>query len=181
MHPNQSARGDSALLDGSRQAGFDKATYTQWLQEYFGVRADMVTYGETVAGGFPIGVVCGRADLMQRYREDRPANICFARGTFNSHPYVMGSMHEFLRRMESPAISQLYQGVDAIWNARAAHLNERLQSAQIPIRVDNLSSIWTLSYLQPSRYHWMFQYYLRAAGLALSWWVQARSYQVHCH
>lgn len=129
----------------------------------------MVTYGKTVAGGFPIGVVCGRADLMQRYREDRPANICFARGTFNSHPYVMGSMHEFLRRMESPAISQLYQGVDAIWNARAAHLNERLQSAQIPIRVDNLSSIWTLSYLQPSRYHWMFQYYLRAAGLALSW------------
>lgn len=129
----------------------------------------MVTYGKTEAEGFPIGVVCGRADLMQRYREDRPANICCARGTFNSHPYVMGSMHEFLRRMESPAISQLYQGVDAIWNARAAHLNERLQSAQIPIRVDNLSSIWTLSYLQPSRYHWMFQYYLRAAGLALSW------------
>ena len=30
-------------------------------QEYFGVRADMVTYGKTVAGGLPIGVVCGRA------------------------------------------------------------------------------------------------------------------------
>src|SRR5215468_8589316 len=28
-------------------------------QEFFGVRADMVVYGKTVAGGLPIGVVCG--------------------------------------------------------------------------------------------------------------------------
>ena len=33
---------------------------------------------------------------MRRFREDRPADVCFARGTFNSHPYVMGAMHEFL-------------------------------------------------------------------------------------
>jgi len=26
---------------------------------------------------------------MKRYRENRPADVCFARGTFNSHPYVM--------------------------------------------------------------------------------------------
>ena len=30
-------------------------------QEYFGVRADMVTYGKTLGGGLPVGVVCGRA------------------------------------------------------------------------------------------------------------------------
>ena len=58
-------------------------------QEYFGVRADMVTYGKTLGGGLPVGVVCGRRELMKRYREDRPADICFARGTFNAHPYVM--------------------------------------------------------------------------------------------
>ena len=32
-----------------------------------------------------------------------------------------------------------------------------------------MSSIWTVCYTQPSRYNWMFQYYLRAEGLALSW------------
>ena len=32
-----------------------------------------------------------------------------------------------------------------------------------------MSSIWTVSYLRPSRYNWMLQYYLRAEGLALSW------------
>ena len=29
-------------------------------QEYFGVRADLVTYGKTLGGGLPVGVVCGR-------------------------------------------------------------------------------------------------------------------------
>ena len=65
-------------------------------QEYFGVPADLVTYGKTLGGGLPVGVVCGRKDLMRRFHEERPAEVCFARGTFNSHPYVMAAMHEFL-------------------------------------------------------------------------------------
>jgi glutamate-1-semialdehyde 2,1-aminomutase len=138
-------------------------------QEYFGVRADMVTYGKTVAGGLPVGVLCGLARFMCRFREDRPADICFARGTFNAHPYVMGAMHEFLLRFETESVRSLYRGLDEIWNARARLLNERLASAQLPVRVANLSTIWTIYYVAPSRYNWMFQYYLRAAGLALSW------------
>ena len=37
-------------------------------QEYFGVRADMVVYGKTVAGGMPIGVVCGKKDTHAAFR-----------------------------------------------------------------------------------------------------------------
>ena len=88
-------------------------------QEYFGVRADMVTYGKTLGGGLPVGVVCGRRDLMKRFRDDRPADICFARGTFNSHPYVMGAMYEFLRRLDTPDIRALYADLDERWNERA--------------------------------------------------------------
>ena len=95
-------------------------------QEYFGVKADMVTYGKTLGGGLPIGVVCGRRDLMKRFRDDRPADICFARGTFNAHPYVMGAMHEFLQRIDTPEIQALYRDLDATWNRRAEDLNRRL-------------------------------------------------------
>ena len=87
------------------------------------MRADMVTYGKTLGGGLPVGVLCGRKDLMRRFREDRPADICFARGTFNAHPYVMAAMQEFLRRLDTPEIRALYADLDAIWNARAAQLN----------------------------------------------------------
>jgi glutamate-1-semialdehyde 2,1-aminomutase len=198
MHPNVAAPQDSTLLDSGRSAHVDRAAYGEWLkklravcsergialifdevfvgfrlapggaQEYFGVPADLVTYGKTVAGGLPIGVLCGKASFMRRYREERPADICLARGTFNSHPYVMGAMYEFLQRLDSDAIRSLYRGLDAVWNSRAAALNERLNAAQLPIQVANLSSIWTIFYTRPSRYNWMFQYYLRAAGLALS-------------
>lgn len=199
LHPNAGAPGDSQLIDGSRRARFDRAAYTAWLkrlrevctargivlifdevfvgfrlapggaQQYFGVQADMVTYGKTLGGGLPIGVVCGRRELMKRYREDRPADICFARGTFNAHPYVMAAMAAFLERLRTPQVISLYEGLDERWNARAALLNARLQAAGAPVRVANLSTIWTVLYTQPGRYHWMLQFYLRLHGLALSW------------
>jgi glutamate-1-semialdehyde 2,1-aminomutase len=204
MHPNSSAPADSGLMSGRHPAGAARTAYAQWLrqlrqvcsdrnivlifdevfvgfrlapggaQEYFGVRADMVTYGKTLGGGLPIGAVCGRAELMKRYREARPADVCLARGTFNSHPYVMGAMHEFLRRLESEPVRSLYRDLDAVWEQRAHQLNERLRAEQLPLQVSHLSSIWTINYLQPSRYNWMFQYYLRAEGLALSWVGTAR-------
>lgn len=199
LHPNKAAPGDSALVDSSRTAGFDRAAYTAWLQalrnvctrkgivlimdevfvgfrlalggaqEYFNVQADMVTYGKTLGGGLPVGVVCGRRDLMQRFRAERPADICFARGTFNSHPYVMGAMQVFLERINDFDIRLMYSDADVVWNARAKELNERLVTEGLPVRVDNIASIWTVSYTEPSRYNWMFQYYLKAEGLLLSW------------
>jgi glutamate-1-semialdehyde 2,1-aminomutase len=139
-------------------------------QEYFGVRADLVTYGKTLGGGLPVGVICGDRRFMKRFRDDRPSDACFARGTFNSHPYVMGAMNEFLRRLdEDRAVAASYVQLDGRWNARAQLLNDRLAARGLPVRVANLVSVWTVVFDKPSRYNWMFQFYLRAHGLALSW------------
>jgi glutamate-1-semialdehyde 2,1-aminomutase len=129
----------------------------------------MVTYGKTLGGGFPVGTLCGRRDLMKRFREDRPVDVCFARGTFNSHPYVMASMNAFLQHLETPQARDLYRDLDQRWDARAARLNARLQEAGLPVEVANMSTVWTVCYTLPSRYNWMLQYYLRAEGIALSW------------
>jgi glutamate-1-semialdehyde 2,1-aminomutase len=199
LHPNANAPGDSQLIGTRTRAGFDREAYAAWLQrlrqvctergivlifdevfvgfrlapggaqQYFGVQADMVTYGKTLGGGLPVGVVCGRAALMKRWRDERPADICFARGTFNAHPYVMAAMNAFLQRLDRPEVQALYEGLDERWNARATRLNQALEAAGVPVRVANLSTIWTVLYTEPSRYHWMLQFYLRAHGLALSW------------
>jgi glutamate-1-semialdehyde 2,1-aminomutase len=199
LHPNAGAPADSSLLVAGRSAAFDRGAYAAWLaqlrdvctrrgivlildevmmgfrlgvggaQSYFQVKADMVTYGKTLGGGLPVGVLCGHARFMQRYREDRPADICFARGTFNAHPYVMGAMHEFLRHIESPAVKAQIEAADALWNGRAAQLNERLAAVNVPVRMASMGSVWTVNYTLDSRYHWMLQYYLRREGLALSW------------
>jgi len=199
LHPNAAAPGDSSLIDSSRRAHYDREAYTAWLQqlrqvctergialifdevfmgfrlaaggaqEYFGVQADLVTYGKTLGGGLPVGVVCGKQEWMRRFRDDRPADICFARGTFNSHPYVMGAMQVFLEKLQTPEVQAMYQDLDATWDARAATLNQRLQLAGLPVRVANLQTVWTVQYTEPSRHNWMLQFYLRAEGLALSW------------
>ena len=199
LHPNAPAPGDSSLVDSSRKVAYDRAAYTAWLkrlrqvctergivlifdevflgfrlapggaQEYFGIQADMVTYGKTLGGGLPVGVVCGKAALMKRYRDDRPGDICFARGTFNAHPYVMAAMSAFLDALQTPAIAKLYEGIDERWDTRAALLNSRLEQQGLPVRVANMSTVWTVLYTKPARYNWMLQFYLRAHGLALSW------------
>jgi glutamate-1-semialdehyde 2,1-aminomutase len=106
---------------------------------------------------------------MRRFREDRPADICFARGTFNSHPVVMATMNEFLKHLDDPAVKNGYRGLDDRWNERAGNLNVALKGRGLPVRVANMTSIWTILYLEPSRYNWMLQYYLRERGISLSW------------
>jgi len=199
MHPNTSAPGDSALLDSSRKASYSREAYAEWLrqlrkicdehnialifdevfvgfrlalggaQEYFGVRADMVTYGKTLGGGLPVGVLCGKRVWMKRFRDDVPADICFARGTFNSHPYVMGAMNVFLKSLETNEIKALYKDLDETWNQRAKSLNQKLFDAGLPVKIANFSTIWMVLYTNPSCYNWLFQYYLRLEGLSLSW------------
>jgi glutamate-1-semialdehyde 2,1-aminomutase len=138
-------------------------------QEYFGVPADMVVYGKTVAGGMPIGVVCGRRALMRRFDPTRPLRIAYVVGTFSAHPVVMGAMNEFLRWVVTPEAAASYRQLNdgtAEW-ARAT--NRDLAAAELPLRVMHLGSVWTVLFTEPARYNWLLQYYLRAEGVTLSW------------
>src|SRR5262249_26063550 len=190
MNANDVPPSDAALVASDRSANFDKSSYAAWLrdlrqvctarsivlifdevflgfrlalggaQEYFRVKADMVTYGKSLGGGLPVGAVCGKAVFMRRYKEDRPMDICFARGTFNSHPYVMTTMNEFLRYLDEPAVRAGYDQLDETWDRRARDLNRWLEQLQLPVRVANMASVFTTLYTQPGRYNWMLQYYL---------------------
>ena len=199
LAPNRGPGGDALLIEGRADTRFDRNAYGAWLRDlrevctergialifddvflgfrlgpsgtagFFGVQPDMVTLGKTLGGGLPVGALCGRAHLMARFRENRPTDLCFARGTFNSHPYVMTCMHEFLERATSDEFRAQSDAAPALWDARFAALNERLQQADLPVQLRNMVSVATVVYTRASRYHWLFQYYLREAGIALGW------------
>ena len=195
LHPNGNAPSDSTLLASDRVAGFDREALRCLAQEAAhrlqraGHRADLrrglrrlppraarragvlrregrlVTYGKTLGGGLPIGVLCGRKNLMKRFRDDRPADICFARGTFNSHPYVMAAMNEFLHRLETPEVAR---HLPRTWTTPGTGAPSGSTAASpakaCPVRVANLSTIWTVLYTQPCRYNWMLQYLSACRG-----------------
>ena len=110
-------------------------------QEYFGVQADMVVYGKTVAGGMPIGVVCGKKAFMQRFDAAHPMRIAYVIGTFAAHPVVMGAMNEFLRWVGQPATATLYDEANQRCAQWVHSTNHQLVEASLPLRVVHLATV----------------------------------------
>jgi len=52
-------------------------------QEYFGVTPDLVTFGKILGGGFPIGALSGKKELMEMLA---PSGNVYQAGTFNGNP-----------------------------------------------------------------------------------------------
>lgn len=187
------------LTSGVRKTQDSTSTYAQWLhqlrelctsegiplifdevftgfrlaprgaQEYFGVQADMVVYGKTVAGGMPIGLVCGRKELMRRFDPRHPMRLAYVVGTFSAHPLVMGAMNEFLKWVVTSEAAGLYETANARCEEWAQATNKRLVEQDLPVRVVHFTTVWTVLFKRPSRYNWLLQYYLRAEGVTLSW------------
>ncbi len=57
-------------------------------QQYYGVRADVVTLGKVIGGGFPVGAVVARGEIMEGLA---PLGPVFNAGTFNAHPVTMAA------------------------------------------------------------------------------------------
>ena len=137
-------------------------------REFFNVDADLVVYGNTVGGGMPVGVVCGRKDLMRRLDPDRPMRFAFVVGTFSGHPAVMGAMNGFLKWVSLPETRELYNSAEQACSQWVRTMNKELSRRHLPVRLANFSTVWTMEFTKPGRYNWLLQYYLRATGIHLS-------------
>ena len=86
-------------------------------QAYFGIEADLATYGKVLGGGMPIGVVAGRSFLMDIFDGGRwqygdnsfpETGVTFFAGTFVRHPLAIAAAHATLKHLinEGPALQQ---------------------------------------------------------------------------
>ncbi|MEE2752668.1 MAG: aminotransferase class III-fold pyridoxal phosphate-dependent enzyme [Candidatus Latescibacterota bacterium] len=57
-------------------------------QEYYDVIPDLVVYGKTISGGYPLSAVCGRADIINCAAPEQKGSgsYAFISGTFNGNP-----------------------------------------------------------------------------------------------
>ncbi|MFP4530146.1 MAG: glutamate-1-semialdehyde 2,1-aminomutase [Halodesulfurarchaeum sp.] len=63
-------------------------------QSHFGIEPDLTTLSKVIGGGFPVGAVGGRAEIMETLT---PAGDVFEAGTFSGHPVGMTAGLETLR------------------------------------------------------------------------------------
>ena len=137
--------------------------------EFYGVQPDMVVYGKTLGGGVACGVVCGKKSLMARFDPEHPLRVSYVIGTFAASPLTLGPMRAFLDWVTSAEAATKYQAAASVTTEWVVETNRQLAEQGFPVRVDHLATIWTCVFTKPGRFHWLFQYYLRDEGLALSW------------
>ncbi len=57
-------------------------------QEYFGIKADIVTFGKIIGGGMPVGAYCGSRALMEHIA---PCGSVYQAGTLSGNPVTMAA------------------------------------------------------------------------------------------
>ncbi len=97
------AHGVLLILDevASWRTGFRGAA-----AEHHGLRPDLICLGKALGGGFPIGALGGRADVMAMF-DPRGGSIVRHAGTFNGHPVAMSAGLAVLDALGEPAIARM--------------------------------------------------------------------------
>ena len=75
-------------------------------QEYYGVIPDLVIYGKTISGGYPLTAICGREEIMQCASPERKGSgsYAFISGTFNGNPISCSAGLATVEALSKPGV-----------------------------------------------------------------------------
>jgi glutamate-1-semialdehyde 2,1-aminomutase len=73
-------------------------------QEYFRIKPDLVTFGKILGGGFPIGALSGKRELMEMLA---PSGSVYQAGTFNGNPISVTAGLATLKQLGSSFYSEM--------------------------------------------------------------------------
>lgn len=106
-------------------------------QEYFGVRADLVTYGKIIGGGMPVGAYGGSRKLMEMVA---PLGPVYQAGTLSGNPVAMAAGLAQLKILSSHP--EIYDRLER----QGAMLQAGLQKAlsRVPAQVNRVGSLLTV-------------------------------------
>jgi amino acid adenylation domain-containing protein len=119
-------------------------------QGFYGIEADLATYGKVIGGGFPLGVVAGRARFMDaidggawRFGDDSypAADQTFFAGTFCKHPVTMAAACAVLDHLRERGRA-LYDELNARTARLVADLRRVIAEEGAPLRILSCASLF---------------------------------------
>ena len=142
-------------------------------QAWFNVQADLATYGKVVGGGMPIGILGGKAALMDaldggmwNYGDSSfpEVGVTYFAGTFVRHPLAMASASSVLNHLKK-AGPELQQRLNDKAARFAMDLNEHFKSVRAPIHIPHCGSIFHLDFLEQHKFSSLLFFHLREKGV----------------
>ena len=105
-------------------------------QAYYGVRADLVTFGKIIGGGMPVGAYCGSRALMEQVA---PCGPVYQAGTLSGNPVAMAAgLAQLTYLKEHP---EVYTDIAAKGGYLASGLRAAAEKAGVPVAVNQVGSL----------------------------------------
>ena len=106
-------------------------------QEYFGVDADLVTYGKIIGGGMPVGAYGGKAEILNCVA---PVGKVYQAGTLSGNPVAMTAGITTLKILSENA--HLYSEIDTKMSLLERAYHKRFGNSVSINRVGSLMSVF---------------------------------------
>ena len=105
-------------------------------QAYYGVKADLVTFGKIIGGGMPVGAYCGSRALMEQVA---PCGPVYQAGTLSGNPVAMAAgLAQLTYLKEHP---EVYTDIAAKGEYLASGLRAAAEKAGVPVAVNQVGSL----------------------------------------
>lgn len=141
-------------------------------QGYYGIDADICTYGKIVGGGMPIGAISGKARFMDaldggqwQFGDDSSpeVGVTYFAGTFVRHPLTMAAAVAVLERLESEP------GLQEALNQRAdemvGEINQYARMVGAPLKIEHCGSMCKIKIPQDIAFEELIYILLREKGI----------------
>jgi glutamate-1-semialdehyde aminotransferase len=142
-------------------------------QEYFGVEADLGTYGKVIGGGWPIGVIAGKARYMDaldgghwQYGDDSipEVGVTYFAGTFVRHPPALAAAKAVLTYLNEEG-PELQKRLNQRCAQMADQLNANFSMLGVPIQIHRFTSVLKLEFTEEIQHEELLFYLMREKGV----------------
>lgn len=111
-------------------------------QERYGIASDITTYGKSVGGGLPIGIVAGRKELMESFGDFTAPHGIFFGGTFSGNPLSITAGLAMLGFLRSHP--EIYEEIDRLTMRLTMEFNRFCKKNKYSARILSCGSMWQI-------------------------------------
>jgi glutamate-1-semialdehyde 2,1-aminomutase len=124
-------------------------------QQNYAVSPDITALGKIIGGGFPVGALAGRADIM-KVLDPRETNLLFPHsGTFSANPITMTAGYTAMKLFDNDAVSKL----NTLTEKAIHQLKEVIKLVDVPVSITGAGSMFRFHLTQepPKTYREAYQ------------------------